>query len=215
MNNEKHQELTLKELKQAIKICKYESRCPSVNAVEHSGVPVIAQHEYMDGSRLTAYENGYVTYINGRRKTVVALKQCGNYTYFTRTGEKYIPESSFMEMPWYVRVQMEADDRIVHNTTAYEKDKNIRFHQSDLDENSASDEICMEQMLETEQQVEQLLALLTERQALIMRLCYLEELERKTVAEILGISISAVTDAISKSIKRLRKKLLESDDNSL
>lgn len=210
MNKKEQSVMTLRELKQAV--CqKRKRRCPSANSVEAAGAKALSDREYADGSRLTAYETGYATYITGKRKTVVEIARCGDYSYFTSAGKIEIPEAQFLDMPWYVRVQMEAEDRLVHNQNTYANDRSNEQEKLHINEDEVADnsKSSIENIVEMKIQTKIVLSLLTEKQAKIVSLCYLEDIDRKTVAKLLGISVSAVSDAIRHSMKQLRKKLEE------
>ena len=93
----------------------------SVKVSSRSSVDIAASYRSEDYS-MTVFENGYVVAVSGKRWTVFKLDDCGGYEYpegavkgFIAPDERKLSAEFFDDLPWTVRVMMEADDRLEKN----------------------------------------------------------------------------------------------------
>lgn len=67
-------------------------------------------------AKITVYQNGYVIYEDGTRRTVMPIHRYGDYHYYFQDGiHVCIPEKEFENLRWELRFLMEGESRIEHN----------------------------------------------------------------------------------------------------
>lgn len=95
-------------------------KMPTARAVSRSGSEIVESLMTYDGSLLLVYQNGYVVYHTGRRRTVFHLSDLSDgYSYSTvgiwNRKDMFIPMEDLLQMPWYFAVLMVAEDRVSSN----------------------------------------------------------------------------------------------------
>lgn len=118
--------LTFAELKQKIDSTKALKKAPTAKALLTGESPIVVSKTMIDGSRLTAFKNGFALYQTSRFYTVIRVDQCGNYTHPSHTGPICFVADYFADRPWSLRLQLEAEDQIVQN----QKSINMKWYAS-------------------------------------------------------------------------------------
>ena len=108
--------LTLKELKKVVKVAGMTKRVPSEKALEKEEIVV---KEILSGEcDITVYANGYVLYRENGKKTIFPLHSCKDYQYMDVKEDRSIMNEEFFDNEnWYIRLLMEATDRMEINQT--------------------------------------------------------------------------------------------------
>ena len=106
--------LTLKELKKVVKVAGMTKRVPSEKALEKEEIVV---KEILSGEcDITVYANGYVLYRENGKKTIFPLHSCKDYQYMDVKEDRSIMNEEFFDNEnWYIRLLMEATDRMEIN----------------------------------------------------------------------------------------------------
>ena len=71
--------LTLRELRNMVKVAEVEGRVPSVKALLEAKVPIIVKELLSEQAEVSVYQNGFVLYRVGKRATVFPLHSCKEY----------------------------------------------------------------------------------------------------------------------------------------
>lgn len=208
MKNYNHfQRITFSELKKAAQSTAG-IPTPTAKMLLNRGSKILAQEEMADGSSLIAFQNGFALYQTFRHYTVVRIDECGDYTYLSGAESHTFSEEDFANMPWSVRIQMEAEDRIVHNMDSYAEDgvnsENRWYAAWKLQENAVEPDIS-DEVSEISDRMQKAIEKLTERQRKMLRLYYFEGYQQPEIAKMLGISASAVTQALAAARKKIMK----------
>ena len=207
--------MTLQEVFNAIPAAHYSKRVPSVSKLTEENIPVIWD-ELDEDARATIYNNGYVVYESGEFATVFPLHVCGDYVYSGVDGTSTVPFSEFADQPWQIRIFMEGKDRLVHNQRNRMEGRSISIDAYDtelmwaeLSDKGRGDPLRI--LVERDARQEEIETLyknlneLTERQKEILIMAVVKGIKREDIATELGMSHQAVTDFLTRALRRLRK----------
>lgn len=93
----------------------YRGKKVTTQTIRDSHAKVVESLSTHDGSLLQVFENGYILYQSGCRRTVFHISLISNgYSYPTvgiwNRQNMFIPMSELLKMPWYFAVLMVAED---------------------------------------------------------------------------------------------------------
>ena len=208
--------MTLRELMMRADNAASAKQVPTVLALMESDSLVIASETMKDGIEATAFRNGYVIYQNGDRATVFSLADCRSaYVEEDQTGmEHALPFDVFADQPWQIRVLMEGERRLVHNSN------NRRRYVSEISyDGFAEGGYCMmddrmdpiRMLCEKEAREEELeklydcLEALTETQRFILIECVVKGRLQLDVAEEMGTTRENVSKSLRRTLGKLRR----------
>lgn len=207
--------MTLRELMNRADKAAYAKQVPTVMALMESESPVIASEKMKDDIEATAFQNGYVIYQNGNRATVFSLADCHKaYVEVDRMDKEHtLSFETFADQPWQIRVFMEGERRLVHNSN-----NRCRFvgeisydgfpEGGDCLADSGLDPLQM--LCEKESREEELQKLydcmeaMTEKQRFILVECVVKGRMHMDVAREMGTSRENVSKSLRRSMARLR-----------
>lgn len=199
--------LTLKELKNNVTEASPAERVPTYKVLRESGIPVVVKKVVDVQSELMVYQNGYVVYKARKRSTVFPLHSCGGYRYEFHQNLSFSVKSDFFEHEnWYIRLFLEGEDRIAKNEDWYNGRKSISYSAIAEDWSELAQEDTVLNAFVIQEELEELWQLMTERQRMVMKKYYMEQLQEDEIAKELGITQQAVSDTLRKAIRRVRKK---------
>ena len=199
--------LTLKELKKIVKIADMEKRIPSVKSLkEHK---VVVKEMINADTTISVYDHGYVLYTAGNQSTVFPLHSCDDYEYVSVTGDnKEFNKEFFDNENWYIRLLMEAEDRMAYSQSKISTNHGI-FSNSDVTDDAeimrGSSKDFVDDVIDREI-LHALIKELTERQKMVLNLVYFEEMRQQDVADYLGIKQQSVNDLLNRALKTMKKK---------
>lgn len=199
--------LTLKELKKIVKIADMEKRIPSVKSLkEHK---VVVKEMINADTTISVYDHGYVLYTAGNQSTVFPLHSCDDYEYVSVTGDnKEFNKEFFDNENWYIRLLMEAEDRMAYSQSKISTNHGI-FSNSDVTDDAeimrGSSKDFVDDVIDREI-LNSLIKELTERQKTVLNLIYFEEMRQQDVADYLGIKQQSVNDLLNRALKTMKKK---------
>lgn len=176
---------------------------PTARQLRSAGSPIVAQKKFDDGSCLTAYQNGFALFQTTKRSTVLRIDDCGDYIYYTRTETHFFEERYFDDKPWYIRLQLEAEDRLVHNERI--RESSVRIEKRLVGKTEVFSDDCIDSLVLREELSEMLL-LLTEKQRKVILLHYFYGYTQTSIAKAMGVSQSAISRIIEQGKKKLNKK---------
>ena len=192
--------LTLKELKKVVKVAGMTKRVPSEKALEKEEIVV---KEILSGEcDITVYANGYVLYRENGKKT------CKDYQYIDVKEDRSIMNEEFFDNEnWYIRLLMEATDRMEINQTKVASNHRLVSYSDYADDrilllDPASD--FLDQYIEKEM-VRDFLGCLTARQKEIIQLFYFEEMNQEKIADYLGIRQQSVCEMMQRALSVMKK----------
>jgi RNA polymerase sigma factor (sigma-70 family) len=197
--------MTLKELLNKVEATSGD-RVPTAAALRNGDSPVVAEQICHDGSRLRAYQNGYVLYEIEKKSTVFRADYCGGYCYFSCTEEIPVSEAYFSETEWWLRFLMEGEDRLIHN-------QNIKIESYEISYECNIEEVqswgqranpVMEDYVYQEQ-LRQAFAMMTDRQRAVVKQYYQEGYEQWELAKSYGITQQAIAVTLSDVRKKFQK----------
>lgn len=114
--------LTLRELKNMVRVADFNQRVPYPKTLRESGGRIVAKEVFEESTEVMVYENGYVLYREGFRMTVFPLHKCEDYRYEKVTGNIEILHSEYFEdEKWYVRLLLEGADLLERNCIRLEQ----------------------------------------------------------------------------------------------
>ena len=199
--------LTLKELKKIVKVADVEKRIPSVKSLkEHK---VVVKEIINADTTISVYDHGYVLYTAGNQSTVFPLHSCDDYEYVSVTGDnKEFNKEFFDNENWYIRLLMEAEDRIAYSQSKISTNHGV-FSNSDVTDDAeimrGSSKDFVDDVIDREI-LNALIKELTERQKTVLNLVYFEEMRQQDVADYLGIKQQSVNDLLNRALKTMKKK---------
>ena len=199
--------LTLKELKNIVKVADMEKRIPSVKSLkEHK---VVVKEMINADTTISVYDHGYVLYTAGNQSTVFPLHSCDDYEYVSVTGDnKEFNKEFFDNENWYIRLLMEAEDRMTYSQSKISTNHGV-FSNSDVTDDAeimrGSSKDFVDDVIDREI-LHALIKELTERQKMVLNLVYFEEMRQQDVADYLGIKQLSVNDLLNRALKTMKKK---------
>lgn len=115
--------ITLKELKKMVPVASEFKRVPGLKKILEDGIEVVLRKQMENHAEVVVYKNGYVSYHAHERYTVFALHNCTYYYYESQGNEhQTIPHNHFEDMEWHIRLVIEGEDRLAHNTSSRESE---------------------------------------------------------------------------------------------
>ena len=182
---------------------------PTAKALRESGEPLVSCK--INTSRVSVYRSGFALYETDMGVTVFRVEDCGAYIYHSvEDEEQFMPEETFSDEEWTVRLVLEGEDRLWHNQQVLHNDK----HGTKLDMNEEREEsfIDHEQSLDntiekmiSRDKCHKLLSCLTDKQRRIVEAYYILDMTQEEIGKMLNISQQAVVDVLQRSIKRMKK----------
>ena len=98
-------------------------RVPGLKKILEDGIEVVLRKQMENHAEVVVYKNGYVSYHAHERYTVFALHNCTYYYYESQGNEhQTIPHNHFEDMEWHIRLVIEGEDRLAHNTSSRESE---------------------------------------------------------------------------------------------
>lgn len=202
--------ITLRELKEKV-ASTVDVDLPSFKQLVAMASPVVALRE-LTGAKLTVYENGFASYEQAEKHTVLRVDGCGDYRYQFNDGYEIVPAEVFEDSEWAVRLVMEGERRLEHSrqvSAAEYEPASLQCDGTDLGGAVMIDflEEQNRQMLADEElrRLYAAIGKLTERQQQIIQLYYFKGMTQQEVADELGISKPRVCMAIEAALKKLKK----------
>mgnify|MGYP005802509291 FL=1 len=205
--------LTLKNLKAMVENePRIKTGTPTIKQLEESDAKILVR-EMVSDMQITVYQNGYVACRRGRDATVFRLKDCGVYTYGAAMAENEnaVGMDVFENERWYIRLYLEAEDRLNAN---YERKQ--RHHQISLDglyadHCSGMGDLTWDgltDLIDREEvsQVQKFLNHMTDKQRRVVILYFIEQRGTRDIADEFAITPQAVSDMIKKAINRVRRR---------
>lgn len=196
--------LTLRELKNMAEIPPEGRKTPTVKELRISEKPIVEQTVGAD-AEIAAYKSGYAVYCAGGAATVFRIHPCGGYSYGFEENSRDISSSLFEDGAWHLRLVLEGEDRLCRNREAKAQVRTVSYG-AVLGEWGLPDtgaEPALERIVR-EEAVDALLSVLSGRQRqAVIRHC-LEHKTNREIAEELGVTASAVSRMLAKSLDRMR-----------
>jgi RNA polymerase sigma factor (sigma-70 family) len=179
---------------------------PTAAKLRNCDSEMIAKKELKDGSRLQVYKNGFALYETDGGSTVFRVDHCGGYTYFSRTEELSVTEEYFNDVDWWVRLLLEAEDRLTHNRNARIENHEFSYDCEEQEmewmlrkSNSLFDDYMQQETLNTA------FDLMTQRQREVVQMYYIEGFGVREIAEIYGVTHQAISVTLSDIRKKFKK----------
>lgn len=203
--------MTLKELLRKMYPTQ-EGKVPTAASLRTGDCPVVAEQNWSDGSRLCAFQNGYVLFESAQKATVFRADHCGGYSYYGCENTVAFSEEYFEEVEWWVRLLMEAEDRITHNQNA-QKERHEISYECNIEEVKTwmqNEDLLMEDYT-YRTWLQQAFSMMTERQREVVKKRYIEGCEVQEIADIYGVSHQAISVTLADVRKKFQKnrKLFE------
>ncbi|SHK23136.1 sigma-70 family RNA polymerase sigma factor [Hespellia stercorisuis] len=202
--------LTLEQLRNLVEEPKAGAKLPTARALRESDCEIVVKEIMGNGAELTVYKNGYALYQIKNRATVFPVNGCKSYSYATNKEDICVDEHLFDQEKWYIRLMLEGEDRLSHNFYMKEKGHQVSYSAEAEDWDALSDQSdCLADRLIQQEMMEELLQMLTNRQRKVVVEYFYMEKTHQQIADELGITRPAVSDAIAKALKRMKKIVLK------
>lgn len=177
---------------------------PTARELRSTG-KLIAEKKLGESAGIAAYQNGYAVYHAGRDTTVFRIHACSGYCYGSSNSLCDIGSGMFDGEAWYLRLVLEGEDRLSRNLASREQGWNVSYS-AESEEWGALDsgtEGALDRIISAET-VESLLSVLSERQRRAAVLFYIGQKTERQIAEELGITASAVSKILARSLDQMR-----------
>lgn len=198
--------MTLKELKKIVKVADVEKRFPSKKVLSQK--EVVVKERIGSNIEITVYANGFVLYEEEKRSTIFPLHDCKEYSYqHVDETIDYLKEDFFDNENWYIRLLMEATDRVEKNLYANDRKYDL-FSYSDMDPECSTLEDKSESFVDNIANREFFCELLEELQVLTRKvfvMYYLEGMTQKEISEELNIKQQMVSYHKRRAVSILKK----------
>ncbi len=197
--------LTLQELKRIVAVPAPEQKIPSARRLTESD-KMVAREKLGADTQIVAYQSGYALYSVQRAVTVFPIHPCGGYWYDAGKSPCNIAGGLFEREAWYLRLVLEGEDRLFRNRESMEQRRTISYNAASEEwkELVAVGNSVLEQMVRAEA-VEELLSVLTDRQRTVVCQFFLEQKTQGQIAGELGITASAVSQILTRAVRRMKK----------
>ncbi|OUP67284.1 hypothetical protein B5F13_00690 [Drancourtella sp. An177] len=208
--------LTLKELRGMVTVTESEDRVPTAKQLLESGAEVIVKEALTRDTTISVFANGFVLYRAGKHYTVFSIEDCGTYGYESVKDAFQVYEASFFDNEnWYVRLIMEAEDRLERNQDRIKSNHKVCSYDRMVEEGSEieSDEEGILESLVKDDLIKRMLEKLNERQREIIYLFYFEQWRQQDIAEYFGVSQQNVSDMIRRVLKILSTYAMQEKNN--
>ena len=208
--------LTLKELRGMVTVTESEDSVPTAKQLLESGAEVIVKEALTRDTTISVFANGFVLYRAGKHYTVFSIEDCGTYGYESVKDAFQVYEASFFDNEnWYVRLIMEAEDRLERNQDRIKSNHKVCSYDRMVEEGSEieSDEEGILESLVKDDLIKRMLEKLNERQREIIYLFYFEQWRQQDIAEYFGVSQQNVSDMIRRVLKILSTYAMQEKNN--
>ena len=199
--------LTFAELKKLVDSTRGVAR-PRARQLRLSGVKIVAQQQFQDGTRMTVYQCGFALCEMSGHVTVVRVDECGDYTYSETGSEAIVPQEFFQQEDWCLCLQLKAEERLERNQESRRADARRNDTSRETMENVAQPfALAVGDWMERKEAVEEILRLLTDRQRQVFTLYHLQGYTQMEIAQMLGVTRESITRTLAQAKKRLQKKI--------
>lgn len=200
--------MRLKELKEKVQITSDNVLISKKSDLIEKKVDVIAKKMTEDGKGLCVYKNGYVLYAEDKHWTIFHLYECKNYYYeFVDESKKVIDNNYFENEEWYLLPMLIGMNRIEENySRIVTNHKTISLDIENSDHMKIFD-LSVPDVLEkliTEETIEQIKDVLSERQWYVLTAYYCEGLSQVEIAKKLNVRQAVICRMIKHAIRVLR-----------
>ena len=199
--------MTLKELKAVVKVADERKPAPKHKELLEMGVNVVVKEVISDGVEITVFENGYVLFADGKRKTVFKLHECEGVDYESVKDKSVIFQSTFFENEnWYMLLLLVGMERLEKNLEKQLADHKVYSSDSIglADFYVTNEPDALHKIIEQET-IEEIRTVLTEKQMYAMTAYYCEGISQIEISKNLGISQQAASKLIKRSIQEIRE----------
>ena len=103
--------------------CRRRKTASFFEKILEEGTEVVLRKLMENHAEVVVYKNGYVSYQAHERSTVFPIHDCKHYHYESQGNEQQtIPHDHFEDMEWHIRLVIEGEDRLAHNTSSRESE---------------------------------------------------------------------------------------------
>lgn len=168
------------------------------------------------GSTLTVYKCGFFLYTSGRRSTVQDIQRCLNPVWYdTATNKIAVPAEQFLDMPFYVRLVLEGEDRITANQQSQENKKTTSTDNLDIESSFLKDKdsdfvtrwLDAEDVSNNRRKLTQALKTLTPHQYDAVIKYFVSEMTYQEIADEMGCAKQTVYENVKKALEKMRNYL--------
>ena len=152
----------------------------------------------------------------GKHYTVFSIEDCGTYGYESVKDAAQIYESSFFDNEnWYVRLIMEAEDRLERNQERIKSNHKVCSYDRLVEEcgEIGNDEEDILESMAKDDLIKRMMEKLNERQRDIVYLFYFEQWRQQDIADHFGVSQQSVSDMIRRVLKILSEYVHQERNN--
>lgn len=199
--------MTLKELKAVVKVADERKPAPKHKELLEMGVNVVVKEVISDGVEITVFENGYVLFTDGKRKTVFKLHECEGVDYESVKDKSVIFQSTFFENEnWYVLLLLVGMERLEKNLEKQLADHKVYSSDSIglADFYVTNEPDALHKIIEQET-IEEIRTVLTAKQMYAITAYYCEGISQIEISKNLGITQQAASKLIKRSIQEIRE----------
>ncbi len=212
--------MTYRELKELVPHAIESNRVPSEKMLRESDANIVVQAVIGDAEQeaiLKVYDNGFVSYALGRKRTVFALHNCADICYEWVSGNSSTyGDNIFDNEPWQIRLMMEGDERICKSRQNCDTGKVISYSAiaEDFKDMIDPDVDILEHILKVElhEELQSLIGRATKKQSEAIIAYYLYEKSFTEIADEMGISRQSAAELVERGIGRIKRYLKKQPD---
>lgn len=199
--------VTLKELKKMVPAVEEGKRPPSLKKILEEGTEVVLRKLMENHAEVVVYKNGYVSYQAHERSTVFPIHDCKHYHYESQGNEQQtIPHDHFEDMEWHIRLVIEGEDRLAHNTSSRESEVFSYSEDNDYNARLADPRMNVSDMVVNKVLLRSIKDFLRKEQWEHLCRHHIENMTFQEIAEITGVTPQAVKKSLDRGLRRVRRK---------
>ena len=199
--------VTLKELKKMVPAVEEGKRPPSLKKILEEGTEVLLRKLMENLAEVVVYKNGYVSYQAHERSTVFPIHDCKHYHYESQGNEQQtIPHDHFEDMEWHIRLVIEGEDRLAHNTSSRESEVFSYSEDNDYNARLADPRMNVSDMVVNKVLLRSIKDFLRKEQWEHLCRHHIEDTTFQEIAEITGVTPQAVKKSLDRGLRRVRRK---------
>lgn len=150
---------------------------------------------------LRVYRSGFYTYETPVGTTVYAVDRCAGYEY--ENGD-CLDSQWFEEEDWVVRLALSAEDRLERNQRRKEEEGRFSYSGDAAEGKDLRDPQDFTVALDSREQVERMLAILTEKQRQAVQMYFFQGLSQREIAGVMGMQKQVVSRHIQAAMEKLK-----------
>lgn len=187
--------------------CRRRKTASFFEKILEEGTEVVLRKLMENHAEVVVYKNGYVSYQAHERSTVFPIHDCKHYHYESQGNEQQtIPHDHFEDMEWHIRLVIEGEDCLAHNTSSRESEVFSYSEDNDYNARLADPRMNVSDMVVNKVLLRSIKDFLRKEQWEHLCRHHIEDMTFQEIAEITGVTPQAVKKSLDRGLRRVRRK---------